>query len=106
MTSLIILGGKVIGTIFIVLAIILFIFAIIISIIFLKKTYFASICLTRAIKCKQEGVSKYNYLRYEMPNNDKRYVDTDFDSLVFADSLFADSPSDTGNRILTAEDND
>ena len=46
------------------------IFAIIISIIFLKKTYFASICLMRAIKCKQEGVSKYNYLRYEMPNND------------------------------------
>ena len=46
------------------------IFAIILSIIFLKKTYFASICLTRAIKCKQEGVSKHNYLRYEMPNND------------------------------------
>lgn len=46
------------------------IFVIIVSIIFLKKTYFASICLTRAIKCKQEGVSKYNYLRYEMPNND------------------------------------
>lgn len=46
------------------------IFVITVSIIFLKKTYFASICLTRAIKCKQEGVSKYNYLRYEMPNND------------------------------------
>ena len=37
----------------------------------------------------------------EMPDNDKWYVDTDFDSLVFADS-----PSGAGNWILTADDPD
>ena len=37
----------------------------------------------------------------EMPDNDKWYVDVDFDSLVFADS-----PSGAGNWILTADDPD
>jgi hypothetical protein len=43
---------------------------ILITAVFLRNIYFATFCLIRAIKCKSEGISKYNYLKWEMPNND------------------------------------
>lgn len=52
------------------LNVLFFIAVIAISVFFLRKLYFAGVCMTRAIKSKQIGVTKRDYLRYEMPNND------------------------------------
>lgn len=41
-----------------------------VSIYAARSFYFACVCLSQAIKSKQIGVTKYNYLRWEMPNND------------------------------------
>ena len=49
---------------------VMIIIAVLISCYLIRDAFFSIICLVNALKNRKQGLTKYNYLRWEMPNND------------------------------------
>ena len=62
--------------------------AVAVCLIFAKDTLFAIRCLLIAIENKKNGVTKYNYLRWEFPNND---IEGEIEDEIIVNSVFISS---------------